>query len=295
MGGSKPSPVTTTTQSNNPPAFIQPYLEDAAKQSQNLYQSGGPQYYPGQTVAPFSNQTQQGLTQTQNLATQGGQLLPAANNALLSTISGTNGLNPFLGSAVQSAAAPLFDQFNNQTIPGLQSIFARAGGTGGSAENAGFNQATTAFGRGLGEIGGSLAYQSAADERRNQLNAAVLAPQMDAARYADANKLLGVGSVYDAQNQANINADVAKYNYNQNLPALTLNQYIAQLTGDAGRYGTTTQQSSTTNPQGSPLLGVLGGAATGAVAGASIAGPLGAAPGIGIGALAGLGSANGWF
>lgn len=295
MGGSKPSPVTTTTQNNNPPAFIQPYLEDAAKQSQNLFQSGGPQYYPGQTVAPFSSQTQQGLTNTQNLAMQGGQLLPAANNTFLSTINGTNGINPFLGSAVQSAAAPLFDQFQNQTIPGLQSIFARAGGTGGSAENAGFDQATTAFGRGVGQIGGSLAYQSAADERRNQLNAAALAPQIDAARYADANKLLGIGSVYDAQNQANINADVNKYNYNQNLPALTLNQYISQLTGEAGRYGTATGQAYTTNPQGSPVLGALGGAAAGAALGASIAGPLGAAPGIGLGALYGVGSSNGWF
>lgn len=291
-GGGQQAP-TTTTQTSEPPAYQLPYLQQAAAAAQGIYNGGGPAYYPGQTVATPSAQTTQGLTNITNLAQQGGTLTPAANATLLSTIQGTGGINPFLADAVKSANAPLFDQFQNQTVPTLQSIFARAGGTGGSAENAGFDQATTALGRGVGQNAGALAYQAADQERRNQLQASMLAPQMDATRYNDANALLGVGATYDTQNQANINADIAKYNYNSNLPSLALNQYIQQLQG-TGRGGITTGTSYTPHPSFSPILGGLGGAASGAAAG-SLFGPVGIGVGAGIGELAGIGSSNGWF
>lgn len=294
MGGSSKQP-TTTTQTTEPPAFIQPYLKDAAQQAQNLYRSGGPSYFPGQTVAPFAPATQQGLSTITNLATQGGQLTPAASSELLGTIQG-RGINPFLGQAAQAATAPLFEQFQQETIPTLQSIFARSGGTGGSAEGFGAERAATALGRGVSEQAANLAYQSANQERQNQLNALALAPSLDAARYADANALLGVGAAQQGQTQAEIQAAMDKYNYEQNLPATQLNQYIAQITG--AYPGSTTQQSSFT-PHPVPSVassygsGVLG-SGMGALAGAPL-GPFGIAAGGALGGLYGVSQGRGWF
>lgn len=291
MGGSSKPPATQTTTSE-PPAYIAPYLKDAAGQAQQLYQSSSPSWFPGNTVAPMSDQTTQGLSQIQALAQKGGNLTPAANATLLKTIRGNNPVNPFLGQAVSAATAPIYDEFKHDTIPMLQSIFARSGGTGGSAEGFGADRAATALGRGLAEQAGTLAYNSAAQERQNQLNAVSLAPQMDAARYNDANALLGVGGAYDAQSQAQLQSQIDKYNYEQNLPALKLNQYIQQLQGGSqGGISTVTQA----NPQGSGALGILGGLATGASAGGAVGGPIGAAIGAGIGGWGSFGSQRGWF
>ena len=52
----------TQTQRSEPWAGQQPYLTDLFRQGQGMYQSGiGQQFFPGQTVAPFSPQTQLGL------------------------------------------------------------------------------------------------------------------------------------------------------------------------------------------------------------------------------------------
>jgi hypothetical protein len=282
MSGEEPAPQTTTSTSE-PPAYLQPFLTQTATEAQKIYEAGGPSYYPGSTVVPMSSQTQQGLGQIQNLAMQGGQLTPAATQTLLSTIQG-QGVNPFLGQAVQSATAPLYDEFNQNTIPMLQSIFARSGGTGGSAEGFGAERAATALGRGVAEQAGSLAYQSAEAERQRQLQATQLAPSMDAARYADAQAMLGVGGAYEAQSQAELQAQIDKYNYEQNLASMQLNQYIQQLTSTGGSgYGITTNTQAAA-PQGSAVGGILGATATGA----GIGGSIGGAPGAGIGAAVGM-------
>ncbi len=58
MGGSRDQ---TSTQESTPWEGQQPFLEDLFSQGQQLYQQGPQQYYPGQTVAPFSPQTMMGM------------------------------------------------------------------------------------------------------------------------------------------------------------------------------------------------------------------------------------------
>ena len=289
MGGSPKTPATTT-QVSAPPAYLEPFLQQTATEAQNIYKSGGPSYFPGSTVVPMSGATTTGLSNIENLATQGGTLTPAASQELLATIQG-RGVNPFLAGAVQSATAPIYDRFRQETIPELQSIFARTGGTGGSAEGFGAERAATALGRGLAEQAGTLAYGSAEAERARQLAATQLAPQMDAARFADAQALLGVGGAREAQSAAELQAQLDKYNYEQNLPSLRLNQYIEQLKGGS-QGGIVT--GTATKAQGSPVLGALGGAAAGAAIG-SVVPVIGTGVVAGIGGLAGFGSSQGWW
>ena len=64
----------------------------------SLYNQGVPAYYPGQTVVPFSNQTQGGLDYLQNYALQGAPNLGAANAASTRAMSGWNPAMPYANS-----------------------------------------------------------------------------------------------------------------------------------------------------------------------------------------------------
>jgi hypothetical protein len=286
-GGSAPQ---TTTSTNSPPAYAIPGLTFAAGQAQNNYTNAQPQYYPGSTVAPLSSQTNEALQQTQQMAEQGNPTLSSANTQLGNVIN--NGqTNPFLGGAVSAAVQPLFQQFQQQVLPQIQSQFGLMGRTGSGAEAGAVGQATSAFGQQANNAAAGLAYQSANDSANRQLTGVALAPSTAQSQYLPQQELANVGSVYDSQNAANLQDQVNRYNYQQNLPANSLNQLIAQLQGSSYGGGTATQ----TRVQQPSSLGLAGGALTGAALGGAVAGPLGAAPGLGIGALMGIGSQNGWF
>src|SRR5712672_3155414 len=100
--GGSPSGQTTTTTNSAPWASQQPYLQQIFGQAANLYNSGGPQYFPNATYQP-ANQTQfDALT---NLINQGygiqGQAQGVANsNAGLATggYLNANPAQPVFGS-----------------------------------------------------------------------------------------------------------------------------------------------------------------------------------------------------
>jgi hypothetical protein len=51
----------TTTNTSGPPAYLQPYYNQALQGAQSIYDQGPAGYYPGQTVIPFSDETNQAL------------------------------------------------------------------------------------------------------------------------------------------------------------------------------------------------------------------------------------------
>lgn len=80
----------TTTSEAAPWGGQQPYLQDIFRESQNQYYGGGPQYYPGQTVAPFSPQTQMGMDMTTQRAMGGDPSMQAYGNYLTNTMGQQN-------------------------------------------------------------------------------------------------------------------------------------------------------------------------------------------------------------
>ena len=85
MGGSSSKSGSQTTE---PWAAQQPYLKFGFQQAQNLYNSGGPDYYGGSTVVPFSRQTEQALGMMENRALQGNPLNQMAQQYAANTLSG---------------------------------------------------------------------------------------------------------------------------------------------------------------------------------------------------------------
>lgn len=102
------------TQITAPPAYLEPYLRQAANYGQQLFQSGPQQYYPGNTVVPFAPQTNQALNMQQNRAIGGSPLVDTAQGATQNIAAGNTPLAqllaPQMGPTGASALSPLTSQ-----------------------------------------------------------------------------------------------------------------------------------------------------------------------------------------
>lgn len=241
MGGGGGKQDSTTTTSIDP--AIKPYVTYGLEEAKRLYQSESPQFFPGQTYVSPSEQTQQALQMAQQRAIQGSPLTGAAQAETLATIQG-RGVNPFLAGALEQTNRLAGEQFN-RNIQNLQSSAASAGRYGSNAMGQQAGQAQDIFARALAEQGGQLAYNSAEAERARQMAAVGAAPQMAQADYADIQRLLSVGGAREAQSAAELQDAMNRFNFQQNLPQMKLQQY-ANLYSSAPQGSTTVQTATPT-------------------------------------------------
>lgn len=234
-------------------------------------------YYEGDTVAPFSPQTEQALTTQETRAKAGSPLVDASQNQVQSTIEGDylNAGNPYFGQMAERVRA--------QVQPQIDARFATAGAAGSPLAN-------RALGLGLGDALGSLAYQNYGDERQRQLQGSLVAPELANQDYYDIAKLGEVGATKENLQQQQINEQVARHEFAQMEPWERLGLYNQMIQGNYG--GTSESQSS--GGQRAPVgAGLLGGALGGAGIGGQFGGQSGAAIGGGVGG--GLGLLSGLF
>jgi hypothetical protein len=215
-GGSKNQ---TVTQTNNPPSYLQPYLQHAAQQSNALYAQGPQQYYPGNTVVPFSQQTQQAMNMTEQRAKAGSDLTKGAQGYAQDVIGGKYlNSNPHLDATFNRAA----DAVQNR----LQSSFA------GSGRN--ISAARPYAAQELNDLATNIYggnYQAERERMQQMVPQAGFLAQQD---YADAERLAGVGAQYEDLNARQIEDSVARHEYAQNAPGISLDQYIARLNNQPG-------------------------------------------------------------
>lgn len=119
-----------------------------------------------------------------------------------------------------------------------------------------------------------------------QIQTAAIAPSLQDAQYQNIAAVSDAGAQQDALAQANINAQIAKWNYQQTAPYQNLSTFQQMIQGN---YGGQTVTSQPYYKSGSNALGgALSGAASGAAAG-SMFGPWGTAIGaVGGGLFGGL-------
>ncbi len=287
MGGGSGSNVTYTTQStsSSPWEPQQQYLKDVFGKAQEAYNAGNPNYFPESTVVGYSPETQQALSQVQNIATGDNPMMDAAQSAITDTASGTflNAGNPYMQGAFNNAANLAGEAFREQTLPSIDSSFASAGRLGSGLYANQRNKAEDTFSRSMAEMAGNMAYQNYQDERGRQMSAAAMAPGMSQARYQDAQMLANVGAAREAEQQAELSDRVNRWNFEQNSDWDRLGRYASLISGGYGGTGTQTTPVYTNNA-GS----FLGSAATGAGIGNLIGGGTGAGIGAGIGGLLGM-------
>ena len=242
MGGGGGQQESKTTTSIDP--SIKPYVTYGLEEAKRLYETGSPQFFPGQTYVSPSAQTQQALQMAQERAMAGSPLTGAAQAETLATIQG-RGVNPFLAGALEQTNRLAGEDYL-RNIQKLQSGAASVGRYGSSAMGQQAGTAQDIFARALTEQGGQLAYNSAEAERARQMAAVNAAPAMAQADYADIQRLLSVGGAREAQSAAELQDAMNRFNFAQNLPQAKLSQY-ANLYSSAPQ-GSQTVQTAT--PQG---------------------------------------------
>ena len=221
MGGGGGSQESKTTTSIDP--RIAPYVEFALKEGQRLYQGAGPKFFEGQNYVSPSEATQQSLAMARERALGGSPLIKAAQQETLDTIAG-RGVNPFLAGALEQTNRLAGEQYN-KNIQDLKSRSSLSGRYGSSAMGQQAGQAQDIFARALTEQGGQLAYNSAEAERARQMAAVNAAPTMANADYFDINQLLKVGQAGEGYDLSKLQADMNRFNYEQNLPQMKLSNY----------------------------------------------------------------------
>jgi hypothetical protein len=246
FGGGGGSQSSTVSQKADPWSGIQPQLLDAAKDTQNLYKQGllNPQYYPGQTIAPQSQETQQAL-QSQIQRAQNGSPLTAQAQDYTKGLLGGDYLNnnPHLDATYNRAA----DQVQSR----VNSAFEAGGRHGGGA-----NQRV--LGQSLGDLATNI-YGGAYDNERNRMQQGLLfAPTLANQDYYDIGQLSSAGGVKDQRAQDMINQDISRFDFNQQAPAQNISDYIGLLNGVGGKYGSSTTTQPMYSNGGANTLGLLG-------------------------------------
>jgi hypothetical protein len=251
--------AVTTTSTIDP--TIQPYLSYGLTEAQKLYQAGGPQYYTGQTYVSPSQTTQTGLQALENRAMQGSPLVGQAQQQLQGTIGGNYlGGNPFFQGAFAPAAQAATSQFN-QAIGDIGSAASKAGRYGSGAMGTLQDRASGQLAQQLSNTAGTLAYQNYSDERARQQAATMAAPQMAQADYQDIQNLLSAGQAREGYTGQQLQADMARFNYNQNAPQQNLSTFLSSVYGSPMSNLRSQTQSGTADT--STLQNVLGLAAVG--------------------------------
>jgi hypothetical protein len=190
--------------------------------------------YPGQTVAPTSDETANAWTGIANRAQSGSPLNQMSSDYVKRTLDPNYLMSdsPGLQSVLDSSAND------------VNARFAMAGRTfSGNHANA------------LNQSQGQLRYQDFARKAQEQQAAAQFAPQLAREDYFDLGQLQQVGGQREAAMQDQINADINRYNSLQNAPINELALYQQLIGGNLGGTTTATQPVQ----QGNQALGILGG------------------------------------
>lgn len=275
MTTSKTTQEESKKSQTDPWAPAMPSVERGLSAANDVFtQRQGQTFFPGQTYADFSPETEKALTGIAARAQGGSPLVRGAQGLVSDTINGNylDAGNPHFGA--------MTDRITQSVLPSITSQWAKAGRGTGNGE------VVEAASRGLGDSIGQLAYQNYSQERGNQIQAATMAPTLANQDYADMERLLGVGQMRQDQTQRGIDEQMARHQYSQDQGANALREFqgftnpVAQLGQTSTSQGTTTSQQQQSPVQTAVGAGLMGASLFGG------AGPM-------AGLMSGMGGAGG--
>lgn len=218
----------------------QSYLMQGMEEAKKQYESGKPSFFPGSTVTPYSPETETALDVKTGQAIDPNSLVGQAGTETGRTLAGYH-LGPE-SPAFQGVMRGIY----NQTRPAVDTAFAQAGR---GIRSPGYAEA---LGRGIST--GMTPYLAA--ERGRMFDATQTA--LPVSQYAP-GLLAEVGGAREAKSRDVLQEEIDRFNYEQNLPATKLAQYMQNVTGN---YGGTMTGTATQPTYSNPLLTGSGVAAS---------------------------------
>ena len=244
--GALPAPLGTSSGQSRIDPALSPYLQMGLQRAQQLFFGAQPQLFPGQMYVSPSAQTQQALAQQEALATGAQPTLQAAQQAYQASLGqiGQTAAGGFLqGSPYQqamlaSATRPITQQFGEQVIPGIASLYSRAGRYGSGAMERALGGATEAYGRALGDVSANIVGQDYARERQLQQQAqlgqaalAQSAPSFFQMGFLPSQALAQVGAAREQIAAQPLQEQIQRYQYSQQQPYEALRGFLSSIYG----------------------------------------------------------------
>jgi hypothetical protein len=250
---------------------LRPFLTQGLERARELFLTGPqPTFFPGQTYVSPSAQTEQAIAQQEALATGAQPTLQQAQQAYQASLgqigqTAAGGFlqgSPYQQAMLQAATRPLTQQFGEQVLPGISSLYSRAGRYGSGAMERALGGATEAYGRALGDVSANIVGQDYARERALQQQAqmgqaalAQLAPSIYQQQFLPSQTLAQVGAAREAIAGQPLQEQMARFQFGQQQPIQSLMSYLSSVYGTplAG-YG----QQTTQLPENRLMSGVAG-------------------------------------
>jgi hypothetical protein len=244
----------------------------------------------------------------------GTENVPTSSNIFSDPGVWNPGFNPGLQSAIEAAQRPVWQGLTEQALPAIRTTANATGPYGGSRQGIAEGLATSRATQQAGDIASKMtedeynanlqalqarygANLGAGVTERGQTLSALgqnygqnlsalyqtlgLAPSLQSQWTTPAATVGAVGDAQQQQQQAQLAADVARWNYNQSAPL----SWISSLLGLGQSFPGGSTVSTGNVPQANAGMQALGGAASGAALGSAIMPGAGTAVGAGAGAL----------
>ena len=292
MSGGGGGGNTTTVQKADPWAGAQPHLSTGYEEAQRLFETGGPAYFPGQTYVnrdPLENAAQQQLLAfsqggMQNQANALGQ----ANMAMLNAPDVAS--NPYVTGMADTIQRRMNQNLIENQLPAIKGGAMGAGAVGGSrqglAEGMAVRGTNEAMGDALAQLYGN-AYNSGLEQQARGVG---FAPQTMQAQMSPFETMAGVGAYNRGEQELALQDQLARFEYEQNLPYTNLQNYMAIVNG--APWGSTANTDVGGTSRGFNAMGALGGGMMGASAAGALSGTaLGASMGSALGPVGIIGGA----
>ncbi len=245
---SKTGGTATQRTKTAPASFQAPFIDLAFNEAKDLFEQKTPEFFPGSLTAPLT----QDETGAQNVArtTATGSipgLLRQGNLAFGKALQGPETIlqTPAAQNAGNAFIEPIFRNLIEKVLPNIRGGAISVGQAGGSRQSIAENQAIRT---GVGEAGSALdrffggLLESSITARSNAINQV---PSITQAQLLPADVLSAVGGQNRAFNQAQIDEDVQRFNFGQNIPFQALREFSNLVTLPLG----STVDASTTAPE----------------------------------------------
>lgn len=238
------APVSLGERSTIDPALV-PYLQTGLQAAEQQFLRTTPQFFQGQTYVSPSEQTLAALQQQEAMATAPQPTLQAGQQAFLGGLQGLQQTaqggytgSPYLQQQIDAATRPIQQQFEQTTLPGVASLYSRAGRYGSGAMERAVGQATESTGRALGDVASNIAFQDyAAQQQRQQaaqqalLQGATMAPQIYAQQFLPSQQLGQVGAAREAISAQPLQEQMQRFYFEQQAPVQQLQSYLSSVYG----------------------------------------------------------------
>lgn len=277
-GGSSAPSSTTTVNKSEPWEGQKPVLTDVYNRAQTAYEAVPKAAYGGQYIASpvqlqRDAQTEQ-LKLARSLQGSGDSTLAMANDMLSGRMLDP-ATNPNLQATIDASLRPLYQNFNSQVVPGINSAAIQSGAYGGARQGLALGEATQALQTSAAETSAKIAYENYVRERQNQMQA----PQMISAgvqlNAQPAAIMENVGNTQQVWGQDLLDEQYQQYIAGQQAPWIGLPEYagIVQNGSFGGSSsGTATMSGSARNRTAGAMSGAVGGGLMGGLGAYSMLG-----------------------